>query len=344
MTDYGGRPALMMTTSAAALAGVAILVFFTRAMTADGFPDSSADPRHIFETKSVPSADRLAFVPPGALSPAEHQSSGMPPPPEADPKSLGMRPGSPDNPPEPPSQSGWRISLTSPYSTPLGAPKNRPPQRAYSVKTRLAEIAPAASIRLAAKFEAAKAPWPPSEVALIAIKDEKALELHARGSGAPWKLIHRFRVLAASGAAGPKLKQGDKQVPEGVYGIESLNPNSAYHVSLRVNYPNHFDRQMAKQDGRKELGGDIMIHGKNLSAGCLAMGDEAVEELFVLAAQMGLPNVKLIIAPTDFRQHGMQAGAPNQPEWLPKLYTEIASAMAEFKQPRSTGLLSFFSK
>ena len=88
-----------------------------------------------------------------------------------------------------------------------------------------------------------------------------------------------------------------------------------------------------------------MIHGKNLSAGCLAVGDEAVEELFVLVAQTGLPNIKLIIAPTDFRERGIPSVEAGRPDWLPQLYSELASAMAEFKAPRgSTGLLSFFTR
>ncbi|MFM9940239.1 MAG: murein L,D-transpeptidase family protein [Hyphomicrobiaceae bacterium] len=229
-----------------------------------------------------------------------------------------------------------------PQPLPWQTPRPNARQRVYTLKARLAEIAPGASIRLAAKFEAAKAAWPPAELALLAIKDEKVLELHARPTGGSWKLIHRYRVLAASGGAGPKLQRGDKQVPEGIYAISFLNPNSAYHVSLRVNFPNAFDRQMAAKDARKDLGGDIMIHGKNLSAGCLAMGDEAVEELFVLAAQTGLGNIKLIIAPTDLREHAGPAVAAGHPLWLPKLYADIATAMADFRQPRSKGLLSFF--
>ena len=231
-------------------------------------------------------------------------------------------------------------SLRLPWQT----AKPGTPQRTYALKTRLAEISPAASFRLAARFEATKAIWPPAEITLIAIKDEKIVELHARSSGGAWQLIHRYRVLAASGGAGPKLRQGDRQVPEGVYGIAFLNPNSAYHVSLRVNYPNAFDRQMAAKDGRKDLGGDIMIHGKNLSAGCLAVGDEALEELFVLAAQTGLSNVKLIIAPTDFRRNGVRSIESSRPEWRPELYAEVAAAMSGFEAPRSRGLLSFFSK
>ncbi len=83
-------------------------------------------------------------------------------------------------------------------------------------------------------FETAKAAWPPSEIGLVAIKDEKILELFARSDGGAWTLIHRYPVLAASGGPGPKLRQGDRQVPEGVYGISFLNPNSRYDVSLRV--------------------------------------------------------------------------------------------------------------
>ena len=81
-----------------------------------------------------------------------------------------------------------------------------------------------------------------------------------------------------------------------------------------------------------------MIHGDAGSAGCLAESDEAVEELFVLAPNPGLPNIKVIIAPTDFRRNGLPMVEPGQPGWLSKLYTEVASAMSEFKAPPSTGL------
>jgi hypothetical protein len=209
---------------------------------------------------------------------------------------------------------------------------------------RLAEISPAAEKRIAEKFIAAQASWRPVDLGLVAIKDEKVLELHARAAGGAWTFIHRYPVLAASGTAGPKLRQGDHQVPEGVYGISFLNPDSRYHVSLRVNYPNTFDRQMAEKEGRTNLGGDIMIHGKNVSIGCLAIGDEAAEELFVLAARIGMSNIKLIIAPTDFRRQGIPATAAGQPAWLPNLYTEVASSMAEFTPPPSNSLLSFFGK
>jgi murein L,D-transpeptidase YafK len=204
---------------------------------------------------------------------------------------------------------------------------------------RLAQISPGATRRLAQKFEAAKVTWPPSEVALVAIKDEKVLDLYARAPDGGWSFVHRYPVLAASGGAGPKLRQGDRQVPEGLYRITYLNPTSRYHVSLRLNYPNAFDRKMATVDGRTGLGGDIMIHGKKRSAGCLAVGDAAAEELFVLIAEVGKSRARVVIAPTDFRR-AAASSYPKSPPWLPKLYANVASTLSKFPPPPRPSLLS----
>jgi L,D-transpeptidase catalytic domain len=249
-------------------------------------------------------------------------------------------------PAEEPQVSAW----TPPPANPTGQrllPQSRPPIRDFALAKRLAQIAPGASRRVLARFNAAKIAWPPREVGLVAIKDEKTVDMYGRDEAGKWKLIHRYKVLAASGGSGPKLRQGDRQVPEGIYAISYLNPHSRYHVSLRVNYPNAFDRKMAAADGRRDLGGDIMIHGKASSIGCLAVGDEAAEEIFWLAAEIGQRNLRLVIAPTDFRRRsvpGIEAGAP---KWLPKLYTEVAAAMAEYPTPPQAkitpiSLLSFF--
>lgn len=243
----------------------------------------------------------------------------------------------------------WSIEVKAPprtspkrqnsVSETRSGPAKRKTKSRYTLKERLAEISPAALGRVIAKFESAKASWPPTEIALVAIKDEKALEVYSRPDDSAWQFVHRYKVLAASGTSGPKLQRGDKQVPEGVYRISYLNPNSAYHVSLRVNYPNTFDRKMARTDGRKNLGGDIMIHGENVSAGCLAVGNTSVEELFVLTAEVGMRNVKVVIAPTDFRRNAITP-RPKGPVWVPTLYTEIARAMSEFKGPPPPSLLT----
>lgn len=352
--------ALMVYTSVATVLGAVAMMLFVR--TAMLGPDTveAAVPSEVALSRLPPTEDprvlgRLAFVPQDF--PADSETEAMAAteaPSEDDLAGLpALRDGNsaaptfswstevrPDAPPQPSS----RFSLLPSFRLPGQVAKPTPP-RSYTLKSRLEEISPGAIARLVNRFHAANAAWPPAEVALIAIKDEKVLELHVRQAGGTWTPIHRYRVMAASGGLGPKLRQGDKQVPEGLYSIAFLNPNSAYHVSLAVNYPNTFDREMAKLEGRQKLGGDIMIHGKNLSAGCLAMGDEAVEEIFVLAAQTGLQNVKLIIAPTDLRHNPLPAADPQQPQWLPRLYTEIRTAMAEYKgPPRNTGLLSFFMK
>jgi murein L,D-transpeptidase YafK len=136
-------------------------------------------------------------------------------------------------------------------------------------------------------------------------------------------LIKTYPVLAASGAAGPKLREGDNQVPEGLYRISLLNPNSRFHLSLRVNYPNEFDRNMAALDGRTRLGGDIMIHGNAVSIGCLAIGDEGAEDLFVLAARTRLEHLNVIIAPLDLRRRKAPAKNEKTPRWVEQLYGNI---------------------
>lgn len=81
------------------------------------------------------------------------------------------------------------------------------------------------------------------------------------------------------------------------------------------------------RDGRTELGGDIMIHGKAASIGCIAIGDEAAEEIFTLAAETGRANVTVICSPVDFRKQKLAPGV-NQPSWLPELYRQIAQRLS----------------
>lgn len=172
-------------------------------------------------------------------------------------------------------------------------------------------------------FSKAKVAYPPKEITLVALKQEKKLELWARNSG-EFRLIRDYPIMAASGDPGPKLRQGDRQVPEGIYRIANLNPNSNYHLSMKINYPNEFDLFQAGQEGRSNPGGDIYIHGKAASIGCLAMGDAAIEELFVLTALVGTDKVKIVIAPHDPRAYPLKADADELPAWTPGLYSTIS--------------------
>jgi hypothetical protein len=200
-----------------------------------------------------------------------------------------------------------------------------------TVAERVAEFGPAARERMRPDFEKAGVAYPPRRVVLVGLKQEKRLEVFAAGVDGEMRFVRDYPILAASGTLGPKLREGDRQVPEGVYRIESLNPNSLYHLALRVNYPNEFDRAQATRDGRANLGGDIMIHGKSASIGCLAMGDEAVEELFVLAAETGVENVSVILAPADLRLSGVPKDA-SRPEWVGELYEGLRSELSHLKR------------
>ena len=210
-------------------------------------------------------------------------------------------------------------------------------QGGYTVADRIEQYGGAARTRITPAFGAAGLPYPPAELAFVAIKDERRLEVYARRSGADaWRHVRDYPVLAASGRAGPKLREGDGQVPEGVYRIELLNPNSRYHLSLRLDYPNAFDRRMAAVDGRTRLGGDIMIHGAAVSIGCLAVGDEAAEDLFVLAADAGTESVRVIVVPSDMRVADAVVGA-DAPAWTGELYAALRREMAVFSR-RASGL------
>ena len=180
-----------------------------------------------------------------------------------------------------------------------------------------------ATRKLNAYFTKAKVSFPPKEITLVALKQERKLELWARDNK-EFRLIHTYNIQAASGVAGPKLRLGDKQVPEGIYRIDGLNPNSHYHLSMKLNYPNEFDLLHAEMEGRTEPGSDIFIHGRAVSIGCLAMGDETIEELFILTTQTGAENVKVVIAPHDPRITPLTADTAQLPLWTPELYANIS--------------------
>jgi L,D-transpeptidase-like protein len=208
-----------------------------------------------------------------------------------------------------------------------------PLPRRFTIAERVAQYGVEARARLAPYFVAAHVPYPPSRVALVGLKQERELQVYVAGRDGAMRWLRSYPVLAASGRLGPKLRAGDQQVPEGVYAIESLNPNSRFHLSLRVGYPNAFDLAQAMRDGRDDLGGDIMIHGADLSIGCLAMGDEAAEDLFVLVADVSPENVDVILSPVDFRTHGLPRPDRPLPPWVDGLYADIRTALAVLPPP-----------
>jgi hypothetical protein len=121
----------------------------------------------------------------------------------------------------------------------------------------------------------------PGQLLLRVFKRERLLEVWASDTArGPLVPVVTYPICAASGHEGPKTREGDGQVPEGLYALDLRNAQSAYWLSLRIDYPNASDRRRAR------TGSAIMIHGGCASIGCVAIGDAAIEELWVLTGRL----------------------------------------------------------
>lgn len=135
--------------------------------------------------------------------------------------------------------------------------------------------------RISARLEAELArqafrPGSPLFIRIFKMPGELEIWLLKNGG---YSLFKTYSICDFSGFLGPKLAEGDWQSPEGFYSVdvEQMNPDSSYHLSFNIGYPNEFDRQ---QDRR---GTNIMIHGSCSSTGCFAMGNGRMEEIYFLA-------------------------------------------------------------
>lgn len=214
---------------------------------------------------------------------------------------------------------------------PMPTPGTPPTPVVNAIDEVVQRLAPRVRPRWKPFVAAAGLPYPPPELALLAFKRERRLEIWGRANGA-WARIDAVPILAASGGDGPKLRQGDRQVPEGLYRLIAFNPNSRFHLSMMVDYPNPDDLAVAAADGRFDLGGDIFIHGGAQSIGCLAIGDRAIEDLFVLVADVGIERVQVILAPRDPRGTIPLSAVPDLP-FTAELYARIQAALLPFGPP-----------
>ena len=116
-----------------------------------------------------------------------------------------------------------------------------------------------------------------AEVFLRIFKESKELEVWLR-KGAEFQLFKTFPICYYSGKLGPKTKQGDEQAPEGFYFVNKgrLNPNSSYHLSFNLGYPNAYDRAYGR------TGNYLMVHGNCVSVGCYAMTNAGIEEIYLI--------------------------------------------------------------
>jgi len=110
-------------------------------------------------------------------------------------------------------------------------------------------------------------------------KHDGIVELWGKdNSSSTYRCFREYAICMSSGDLGPKRKQGDYQVPEGYYHIDRFNPNSNYHLSLGINYPNRSDKILGNKN---KLGGDIFIHGDCVTIGCVPLTDNEIKSLYV---------------------------------------------------------------
>jgi murein L,D-transpeptidase YafK len=132
------------------------------------------------------------------------------------------------------------------------------------------------------QFEAKGLVWPAKYIYIRSFKYDGQLEVWVKNDRKePYKLFKTYRVCAMAGTLGPKRMAGDYQVPEGFYYINEFNPNSNYHLSLGLNYPNESDKILSDS---LRPGGDIYIHGSCVTVGCIPLTDDYIEEVYILAA------------------------------------------------------------
>ncbi len=117
---------------------------------------------------------------------------------------------------------------------------------------------------------------------LRVFKQEAIMEVWVQKPDGKYVKFNEFSIYAMSGVLGPKRVQGDCQVPEGYYYINDFNPVSNYHLSLGINYPNESDLRLSTAAHK---GGDIYIHGGQASAGCMAMSNYYIEDIYIYAVK-----------------------------------------------------------
>jgi murein L,D-transpeptidase YafK len=151
-----------------------------------------------------------------------------------------------------------------------------------------------AEMSLASNAKANK-PIPEKLVAEIAAKDmdlqspmlvrlfkqEAELEVWKQNRSGQFALLKTYPICRWSGDLGPKVKEGDRQAPEGFYNITpaQMNPQSSYYLSFNMGYPNAFDKSLGR------TGSQLMVHGDCSSRGCYAMTDEQISDIYALGRE-----------------------------------------------------------
>jgi len=167
-----------------------------------------------------------------------------------------------------------------------------------------------------------------SPVYLRLTKAPAELTAFVEAADGRFKVFRTWPVCAVSGSLGPKLREGDRQAPEGFYTVRpvQMNPASSYHLSFNLGYPNAFDRAHGRH------GSFLMVHGACVSVGCFAMTDRGIEEIWTLmqaAFEGGQTAVDVHIFPFAMTAENLAAhqASAHLPFWI-----SLAPAWKQFEE------------
>ncbi len=155
-----------------------------------------------------------------------------------------------------------------------------------------------------------------SPILVRLFKEEAELEVWKQDRSGRFALLKTYPICRWSGDLGPKVREGDRQAPEGFYAISpaQMNPQSAYYLSFNTGYPNAFDRALGRS------GSQLMVHGDCSSRGCYAMTDEQIAEIYSLGREsffggqraFQLQAYPFKMTPINMAKH---RNNPNMPFW-----------------------------
>jgi len=141
------------------------------------------------------------------------------------------------------------------------------------------------------------------KICIRVFKEEGKIELYGRNRNTEaFRLVKVYDICSSSGIPGPKRRQGDMQVPEGFYHIDRFNPHSSFYLSLGINYPNASDKVLGE---KRNLGGDIFIHGSCVTIGCLPITDPEIKELYIFCVEArngGQEKIPVTIFPAELNE------------------------------------------
>ncbi|HEU0081265.1 MAG TPA: murein L,D-transpeptidase family protein [Bradyrhizobium sp.] len=155
-----------------------------------------------------------------------------------------------------------------------------------------------------------------SPILVRLFKQEAELEVWKQARSGQFALLKTYPICRWSGDLGPKVREGDRQAPEGFYAITpgQMNPQSAYYLSFNIGYPNAFDKALGR------TGSQLMVHGDCSSRGCYAMTDEQIAEIYSLGRESffgGQRAFQVQAYPFKFTPVNMakHRNNPNMPFW-----------------------------